>query len=60
MFATIYCKHISCLQKYFVKQSKITKKMNTLINSEAYRGCFQGTLISEFHFYYNSITHSSL
>ena len=31
--------------------------MNILLNSEAYWGRLQGTLISEFHFYYKSATH---
>ena len=43
----IYSKNISFLQKYFVK---LTLKMNTLLNSEAYWGCLQGILIFEFHF----------
>ena len=53
----IYSKNISFLQKYFVK---LTLKMNTLLNSEAYWGCLQGILIFEFHFYYKSVTLSSL
>ena len=57
MFATIYSKNISFLQKYFVK---FTLKMTTLLNSEAYWGCLQGILIFEFHFYYKSVTQSSL
>ena len=38
----------------------MTLKMNTLLNSEAYQDYLQGTLLFEFHFYYKSVTHSSL
>ena len=59
MFAIIYCKNILCLQKYFVKQSKITIKMNALFNSKAYLGCLQETLTFEFHIYYKSMARYS-
>ena len=47
------------LQKYLVKQSKITLKMNTLFNSEAYSGCLERTLTSQFHIYHKSMAQSS-
>ena len=55
MFAAMYCKNISYFQKYFAKKSKITLKMNTLFNSAAYWGCFQGTLIFELNSDYKSM-----
>ena len=33
--------------------------MNPLLNSEAYLGCFQGTMTFEFHIYYKSMAQSS-
>ena len=59
MFAVIHRKTISCLKKYFVKSSKITLKMDTLFNSAAYWGCFQGTLIFELRFDYKSMAQCS-
>ena len=58
MFAIIYCKNVSRLQKYFPKSSKVTLKTNTLFNSEAYWGCLFPSNFDFELFFITSLWHS--